>query len=904
MKRVFLFILFACCVGIAHAQNVSNVAFYQEGKTIVVTYSLDRPADIILQVSTDGGNTFSNPLQKTSGHVGKDVDAGNNTILWNVLDELENLKGDNLVFLVTAITNDATNSPQLSKGTAHAGHYYVDLGLFSGTLWATYNVGATAPEEYGDYFAWGETESKSNYDWNTYKWCTGEWALSSDSKSITKYCMYSKKTKKDKKNQLELADDAAYVNWGSEWRMPTQVEIQELVEECQWIWTTIHDVRGYQIIGPNNNSIFLPAAGHKLSNFTYENEGGYWSSSLYKRDKSTAGSLNFTWSGINEIFSSDSRHIGNSVRPVACHSRANHIPKSNNPSSQQSTSNITADSLMRLFFPVYGIELGNITTTDLQAKGYKVKKYSYGSSCDVKDLNFYDDNKDGIFEKIYITYSDNMPTFWIINTGLTWELSYNQITSKFKELGFSIKVIEHPQIRLDSGRLTLSAKIKAISPDGKLVFTFQFDYGNDYGEGCSRDSQNSLYSITIETSVIKKSISTLSTGIAHAGHYYVDLGLPSGTLWATYNVGASALGEYGKYFSWGETESKSNYDWNTYQWCSGDKLISNNPESLIKYCTDRKDGMVDMTKMLELSDDAAYVNWGQEWRMPTSKEIQELFKKCKWAWITLRERNISGYIVIGPNNNNIFLPAAGWCSGNTWYNANMDGLYWSSSLWSGDEGSKSKYAGTIYTKQIEKGHAGTFRKIGCPIRPVVYHSHAVHNAYVDSYISSQNSTNNTVQKSLIHLFSPVYGFELGRVTTRDFQAKGYEVKTIESEAHNCDVQGLDFWDRNKDNIFEDIYMTRSAEMPIVWTQTVGLTWSLSYNEIISKFKELGFLIEITESPKIEHIYNRNTLSARVEAISPDKSLSFTFNFDYGNENGEGYSQDSPNSLFSISIDTN
>ena len=105
-------------------------------------------------------------------------------------------------------------------------HEWVDLGLPSGTLWATTNVGASKPEEYGDYFAWGETKPKSVYDWDTYKWCKGD-----DYHQLTKYCNlsnYGDNGFVDNKTELDPGDDAAYVNWGSKWRMPSLEQMQEL----------------------------------------------------------------------------------------------------------------------------------------------------------------------------------------------------------------------------------------------------------------------------------------------------------------------------------------------------------------------------------------------------------------------------------------------------------------------------------------------------------------------------------------------------------------------------------------------------------------------------------------------------------------------------------------------------
>jgi len=179
-----------------------------------------------------------------------------------------------------------------------AKYKYVDLGLTSGTLWATYNVGATKPEEYGDYFAWGETEPKDVYDWSTYKYATlkydSEWG-EYDLDSITKYNMSGRYGIIDSLSTLLSEDDAATANWGSEWRMPTNEEQRELVEECQYQMTEVNGVYGAKFTGKNGNSVFFPAAGgrygsgaYNVGNFVY-----YWSSSLYERDERSARNLDF-----------------------------------------------------------------------------------------------------------------------------------------------------------------------------------------------------------------------------------------------------------------------------------------------------------------------------------------------------------------------------------------------------------------------------------------------------------------------------------------------------------------------------------------------------------------------------------------------------------------------------------
>ncbi len=158
------------------------------------------------------------------------------------------------------------------------GHEWVDLGLYSGTKWATCNIGANTPEESGDYFAWGETTTKRTYNWTTYHYCKG------DNKSITKYCCdprYGNNGFTDNRTILEASDDVATVNWGTGWRMPTKDEMIELITMCTTSWTVINGVSGRVFVGPNGNSIFLPASGEYYeSEICYAGLGHYWSSSL------------------------------------------------------------------------------------------------------------------------------------------------------------------------------------------------------------------------------------------------------------------------------------------------------------------------------------------------------------------------------------------------------------------------------------------------------------------------------------------------------------------------------------------------------------------------------------------------------------------------------------------------
>ena len=198
--------------------------------------------------------------------------------------------------------------PVAPQGVAN-GHEYVDLGL--SVKWATCDVGASKPWEYGDYFAWGETEPKSIYFWSTYKHYNGLYD------SLTKYCTDSSNGTVDNKTTLEMSDDAARANWGGSWRMPTKAEITELLENCTWTWTTQNGVNGYKVTSKKNgNSIFLPAAGYRSGSSL--NEAGsfryYWSSSL--KTGSPNGAYVLYVSSDSVYRSSHSRYHGFSVRPV------------------------------------------------------------------------------------------------------------------------------------------------------------------------------------------------------------------------------------------------------------------------------------------------------------------------------------------------------------------------------------------------------------------------------------------------------------------------------------------------------------------------------------------------------------------------------------------------------------
>jgi len=229
------------------------------------------------------------------------------------------------------------------------GHIGVDLGITDAKgktiYWATCNVGASNPWEYGHYFAWGETKGYTSnvkdghkFDWAYYKLCKGTYD------SMTKYCTDSKYGTVDGKKLLEVKDDAATAQWGGNWRMPTRSEQDKLQKECYWQWVTRyqgHSVSGYIVYkaktasdkgkksynkpslsstySESDSHIFLPAAGYRNDSDLYSggSNGYYWSSSLGSGSSYSLRAYYLYFGSGNVNWSSYSRYYGRSVRPVS-----------------------------------------------------------------------------------------------------------------------------------------------------------------------------------------------------------------------------------------------------------------------------------------------------------------------------------------------------------------------------------------------------------------------------------------------------------------------------------------------------------------------------------------------------------------------------------------------------------
>lgn len=510
----------------------------------------------------------------------------------------------------------AMNVSAQSSGAAN-GHQYVDLGLPSGLLWATSNVGADSPSDCGDYFAWGETSPKSSYTKGnslTYG------KILSDISGDSRY-------------------DAARANWGGHWRIPTKVEFQELRNHCVWTWTSQDDQEGYLVTSAKNgNSIFLPAGGRKDGQEHLSIGVGLFRSSTGKGDSNCYG-FRFNMTGLI-IIDNDNRYMGLSIRPVV---------------GNISTSNtVTEVSELKSKLGVYNshsyVDLGLPSGLRWAAYniGYEEKSHDYFSWGEISTKSEYSEDT---YQCNNITSPDisgdlnrdparalwggdwRMPTqedFDELRNHCVWTF-----IKKGQDYGYLVTSIKNgnsiflPGVGFDDS-----------NPNPRLTSQKRRSFG--YGQyWCSTSNSSSaaaaLYFNQNELmlSSRKKYVGcavrpvynprTPSVlGGTHNGYVWVDLGLSR--KWATCNVGASAPAEPGELYSWAEIRPYiDDGEYPNIEDIGGD----------VRY-------------------DAARCRWGGKWRIPSADDIYELVRYCDWEWY--EKGDVSGYIVKGRTGKSIFLP--------------------------------------------------------------------------------------------------------------------------------------------------------------------------------------------------------------------------------------------------------
>ena len=477
-------------------------------------------------------------------------------------------------------------------------HEWVDLGLPSGTLWATCNIGSSSFEEYGDYFAWGETAPKTTYDWGHYKYNQG-------SGKMTKYCTvesFGINGFTDGLTELLPEDDAATANWGSEWQMPSMAQLEELIDTTFTTakWTVENGFNGTRITSKlNGNWIFLPASGYCESILLYR-EGSYgtcWTRSLRKDAPNSALDWGYNWSDIYSGF--DRRYIGLNVRPV----RVEGVQR------VLATAIVLSDASLNLLPG----ESKTITATVQPSDAY----------------------------------------FPVVR----WENSDEMVA------------------QVDGAGL-----VTAIFPGTCTITCRAADGSGVYAECLVEVTEASPAFLTCP-----------DDNHPHA----IDLGLPSGTKWCCCNVGANFPEEYGGYYAWGETAEKSVYDWDTYAY--GSSL----------------DNCVNIGSDIAGTDyDVAYVRMGAPWHMPSDIQQQELLNYCSNQWT--QQNGVYGRLVTGPNGGQVFLPAAGYRTGEKLNVVGGGGHYWSSLLDPNDD----SYANGMFFGSGNWGKSYDTRDTGLSIRAV------------------------------------------------------------------------------------------------------------------------------------------------------------------------------------------
>ena len=569
-------------------------------------------------------------------------------------------------------------------------HEYVDLGLPSGTLWATCNVGATSKEQYGTYYAWGETSPKSKYSWSNYQHANGSYKTCQDigvNISDTQY-------------------DAAKIEWGDNWRMPTKDEINELVTQCTWTAATVNSVKGYTVKGPSGNTIFLPFAGCSYDGTTY-GKGSYtyyWSSEVSGTATSSTVNVLYLKSGSQTKITTIQRRTGAVIRPVK------NIETIVPPTSDETLSIELVD--LGLSVKWTNMNLGGDSPQSMGAYyswgetspkskyAWSNYKYANGTKTTVQDIGsnisateydaaFKYDELDGICLPTTEQWEE-------LITKCTWTATIVEGVNGFTVTGPSSKSIFLP------------------------LAGWSYE-GNNYSinSGAYYWSANNDASAAYKAQVIKLTTSDQSmtsiqrrTGIAIRAVEYkedpavepptetmalVDLGLS--IKWTNMNLGGESPQSMGAYYSWGETSPKSKYAWSNYKYANGTKttvqdigsnISATEYDAAFKY--DELDGIC----------------------LPTTEQWEELITKCTWT-ATIVE-GVNGFTVTGPSSKSIFLPLAGWSYEGNNYSINSGAYYWSAN----NDASAAYKAQVIKLTTSDQSMTSIQRRTGIAIRAVEY----------------------------------------------------------------------------------------------------------------------------------------------------------------------------------------
>lgn len=481
------------------------------------------------------------------------------------------------IFLPSA--SQTTSAACLAANCRPVQALMIDLGLTSGTRWASRNVGAYNAVDYGEYFSWGETEKKSNYENSNNSTTLGYYSYRDTN-------LGTSKTFNDGSTYRDIAGtehDVAHVKWGGLWTMPDYDDCQELADECTWTWTTLRGNNGYLVTGSNGNSIFLPATCH-LSGWTRGhnyNVSQYNSSTHY--DNTYAWTLNCHtgWNSgapfLNRNYDANSyRYHGHTVRPVVKGAADN------------------GDLLLKV-----------------------------------------------VTDEASWTFNDSQAT---LNGTLASASPLAESLTVGFVIGDSANIDwEHKRTYLETTTNAAGSFSRNIDVHDNLGYWYRA-YVKVGGEYIYGDAQ-------------------------HYGLELVDLGLPSGIKWANMNLGANKPSEFGKYYAWGETSPRPDNDFDY----SEAKYEFKQNNTWVNIGT-TIDGKLDIQRS---EHDAAMVNMGKMWQLPTQADYRELIDNCTWSQVTVNDVNCFKFVSNKYPNRYIILPQAGYRSGTGVENSN-EGVYMSS----------------------------------------------------------------------------------------------------------------------------------------------------------------------------------------------------------------------------------
>lgn len=547
---------------------------------------------------------------------------------------------------------------------------FVDLGL--SVKWANMNLGATKSEDFGNYYAWGEIGSKDSYKISTYTYYDN---------TSKKYVNIGENITKDVKY------DPAFV-MDNNMCMPTKEQCQELIDKCTWTKTKLNDVNGWEVKGPNGNSIFIPINGciSESSAVSYKSNLYLWTAS----DDSAADYRAYALRGITDISCFQMyRRTGAGIRPVEVKSDIKFVDLG--LSVNWAETNLGANKAEG--------SGDYYAWAELETKDdYSWSSYKYYVNVPVSYGNLGSNISKTQYDQAY-----NASKTMCLPTSEQWNELFTKCTFTEKTIdgtvGYEVKGPNGKTIFLPfAGTSYDNAKDVEINKNGyyhsgtKSSTDYQFKSFTVGINGVKKLSDTRFRTGTSIRPVATNEIDTKSTGIG-----FIDLGLS--VKWGDKNLGATKVSDKGNYYAWGDSEAnKATFSWAKY-----------------KYYTAARDESKDLGSTITQNElyDVAYAK-DKSMCIPNAEQWEELINKCTWTEKT--KNNVKGFEVKGPNGNTIFLPTVGYKTDKNLNYAGEQAIYTTASIYSTNV---NQYRKTCNWKVGGKSSITYTRKrAGCPIRPV------------------------------------------------------------------------------------------------------------------------------------------------------------------------------------------